>query len=1304
MSRILPCFRYHVISTRAHLILLSLGLLIPASVFTSYLLIQQVDLQRSHIEQDLHQEARSITAMVDRDIRGVMAMLETLALMPAIQQDDFATVHQQASRITERYGMVIILTDRSGKQRLNTRVPWNTPLPSFLDDNVARSILETRMPHVSDLLIGPLSGTEVVGIVVPVLRGGDVVHFLIASLPPRRIQEVLVQARIGDGRTATVTDRKGKLLTRVPASKRPGRDMAAAGPGEADLVSGYSRSDLTGWTATVTLPGHAVDAEAMAGLRSPVLLGGALLALSALLAYGLGQRMSRAARLLTTAGSALRGGEAVPRIRTGWREANEIGLALTTAFQKLDEGSTALRAAENHSRLLELSSPVGIFRTDPEGRCTGVNERWCEMAGARPEQALGNGWTDFLHPGDYDRVFSEWRRSAFENRPFRLEYRFLTPSGETTWVLGEALVERNDAGEMTGFVGTTTDITAIKLLQRRLIDAEEQLALAMAAGRMFAFDWDIGTDGVRRSESCAGILGLDGDATADTGQNFFASVHAEDRDGFAATVARLEPASPNYTVSYRYRRPDGAVAWLEESAAAVFDREGRKVRLTGITADVTARKQAEAALRESEERLRFALDAAVIGTWQMEVADGRMAWSDIQYRLFGIDPATPAPSLNAFGALMEPEDRTALMDRIDQAIRTGEGFELDFRIRRSADPTRGAGEIRWLAIRCGVQRSAAGRPERIIGVNWDITERKTAEAILRDSNAALEARVAERTRALTDAARELTAEIRRREETQAALLQSQKLEALGQLVSGVSHDFNNILAVIQSSYSLLRRRIDVPEQVRILDLGEQAVVRATGLIHHLLAFARREETRPALVDLTAILRESEDMICHTAGSGVRCAFDLQADLWPVIVDPSRLNAVLLNLAANARDAMPDGGELEITARNHPADQRTGSREGIIISVRDSGVGMTPEVVARASEPFFTTKPRGRGTGLGLASAHALTAQSGGKLRILSAVGAGTTIELYLPRAQISAHGDEALPDSGSAPPEGGATILLVDDDDSLRALTAHLLRDLGYAVIEAQSAETAIALAHLTDTLDLVVTDIMMPGDSGPVLRARLRLDRPNLPVLFISGDRHDTVPDGERLLGKPFSKTELAEAVRERLGRLPSAMPAGSAAAPDKLSNRLRNFRLRDAYERWKTARGADGRLPDPDLFPPGDPLVADDSFLVEVIGSGRTGEFRFLRIGDTLARRLGRPLVGELVDDGGDELGSAGASYRRCAESESPSYEYARYALADEAPLLFERLLLPLSREGSVVTHILGVACFTDLANSDLQQRRRP
>ncbi|WP_157619517.1 PAS domain-containing protein, partial [Skermanella stibiiresistens] len=776
-------------------------------------------------------EARTVTAMIERDMRGVMAMLETLALMPALQRRDFATFHQQASQITKRYGIGIVLADGGERQRLNTRVPWNTPLPPFFDDDIARAVMETKTPYVTDVEFGPVARAEVVGILVPVPADGAATQVLAASLPVGRFRDILVQTGIASDRGIAVVDRDGRPLAVIPGDGPPrrgddppawikqavGRDgvitAGEGGVGERDVISGASRSAMTEWTALVSLPGDAVDARVARELLAPIGLGLALLALSAALAYVFGLRIARAARVLTVAGNALQGGHSVPPIRTTWREANEVGQALTTAFSRLNERTAALRAAEERYHTLASSSPVGIFRTDAEGRCVGVNRRWCEIAGARPEQALGNGWTEFLHPEDHDVVFQEWRHAALENRPFRLEYRFRAPDGAITWVLGEALVERTASGDISGFVGTITDITANKALERQLRDAEEQLTRALAAGRMFAFDWHLETDTVRQSDGAAPILGPGREGASDpagiTSHAFFERVHPEDRERFVDTLIALDPGTPNYTIAYRYQRGDGSTVWLEESAAAIFDDDGRMVRLTGVTADVT--------------------------------------------------------------------------------------------------------------------------------------ERKTAEDILRGDNAMLEARVVERTRALTDAALELSAEIRRREEAQAALLQSQKLEALGQLVSGVSHDFNNILAVIQSSYNLLRRRTITPEEVKIIDLGEQAVTRATGLIHHLLAFARREESRPTVVDIKDILRESEEMICHTAGPLVRCRFDLATDLWPVIVDPSRLNAVLLNLAANARDAMPKGGDLVVTARN----QMTGAQAGSAAAQAGSAVAQAGSAVAQA---------------------------------------------------------------------------------------------------------------------------------------------------------------------------------------------------------------------------------------------------------------------------------------------------------------------------------------------------------------------
>jgi hypothetical protein len=233
----------------------------------------------------------------------------------------------------------------------------------------------------------------------------------------------------------------------------------------------------------------------------------------------------------------------------------------------------------------------------------------------------------------------------------------------------------------------------------------------------------------------------------------------------------------------------------------------------------------------------------------------------------------------------------------------------------------------------------------------------------------------------------------------------------------------------------------------------------------------------------------------------------------------------------------------------------------------------------------------------------------------------------------------------------------------------------------------------------------MMPGASGPMLGTRLRLDRPDLPILFISGHGQDVVPNGERVLRKPFGSARLAEAVLERLGRLPRpVVPAEApvqASASDKLRGRLRNQGLLNAYDRWRALRSAGGSLPDRDLFPIDDTTMSDNSFMVEACVNGHAGEYRYVRLGNALAQRLGRSLVGELVSEDGDELGSTGASYRRCLESASPSYEYARYSLADETPLLFERLLLPLSEDGVRVTHLLGIVFFTDLPNYDLQQR---
>jgi len=481
-----------------------------------------------------------------------------------------------------------------------------------------------------------------------------------------------------------------------------------------------------------------------------------------------------------------------------------------------------------------------------------------------------------------------------------------------------------------------------------------------------------------------------------------------------------------------------------------------------------------------------------------------------------------------------------------------------------------------------------------------------------------------------------------------------------------------------------------------------------------MAFVRREELRPSLAAPAAVMRDVETLVRQTAGAKVCCRFEVSQGSWPILVDAARLETVLLNLAANARDAMPEGGTLLIQVRNAAPDEVPKGlplgREFVRIAVADTGSGMDAETLRRAAEPFFTTKPKGKGTGLGLASAQAFTAGSGGALRLDSAPGRGTTVELFLPRAAVAPAAVPAV--IGQAPTRhGDATILVVDDDDAVRPMTAGLLRDLGYHVVEAASAEAAEALAHLDGMrVDLLVTDVVMGGAPGPLLAGRLRGERPDLPVLYVTGHGRATALDAAQVLCKPFTHVALGRAVLAALGRLETAQPDGSeASGTNRLHARLRSPALREAHLHWIDARmAAAGALPSPGLLPPGGlpAHLLDCSYLAEVLPTpdrldAGAAVFRFERFGRALAARLGRELTGLEVgagdlDDGRvvDVVGaSLATAYARCARSRSPGYDYARFRLDADAPaLLFERLLLPLSADGIWVTHLLGVVSIQD------------
>jgi signal transduction histidine kinase/ActR/RegA family two-component response regulator len=410
-------------------------------------------------------------------------------------------------------------------------------------------------------------------------------------------------------------------------------------------------------------------------------------------------------------------------------------------------------------------------------------------------------------------------------------------------------------------------------------------------------------------------------------------------------------------------------------------------------------------------------------------------------------------------------------------------------------------------------------------------------------NEELESRVHERTGELAAANRQLLTQIEERERVESTLRQLQRLEAVGQLTSGVAHDFNNLLTVVLGNISFLEKALaDSEDQKLVRRLGymRAAAERGAKLTDQLLSFSRRQRLEPKSLDLNKTITAMHDLLQSTMGGSVRIDTHLQVDLWPAMADPTQLELAVLNLAINARDAMEVGGMLSVSTSNVTLSAATqpeepGRGEYVAICVRDTGMGMTPEVRAKVFEPFFTTKEIGKGSGLGLSQVLGFAKQSGGGVRIDSTVGEGTAVYIYLPRAEAtgSIARSHELGNSRTAPTPPQALILLVDDDNAVREITSALLTDMGYRVIEAGSGGAALELLETTPKVDLMLIDFAMPGMNGAEVSRLARLKRPAMPVLFVTGYADRAALSGvseAHIIGKPFMDDELAHKIRSAL------------------------------------------------------------------------------------------------------------------------------------------------------------------------------
>jgi PAS domain S-box-containing protein len=539
-------------------------------------------------------------------------------------------------------------------------------------------------------------------------------------------------------------------------------------------------------------------------------------------------------------------------------------------------------------------------------------------------------------------------------------------------------------------------------------------------------------------------------------------------------------------------------------------------------------------LTESESLLQTALNAGRLGALELHLPEFELEASDTCKGFFGLRPEQPF-SYPDLLAVVHPDDRARRLGVVEETIKTGKDYAIEY---RTIWPD---GSQHWVEVRARAVRRPDGTIKSLVGVCSDVTARKNAEierenllaqlaaerTALAELTATLEQRVEQRTA-------DLMKEVAAREKAQEQLRQAQKMDAIGQLTGGVAHDFNNLLMAVMGNLDLLRRRLpDDPRLLRLVDGALQGAERGASLTQRLLAFARQQDLRAVPVHLRALVQGMSNLLERSLGPRIQLRLDLPEGLPPARIDANQLELAILNLAINARDAMPDGGTIDIKVSEHQVKKDPTLKPGtyLKLSVIDNGSGMPADILKRAIEPFFSSKPLGKGTGLGLSMVHGLVVQLGGMLELSSTVGKGTTATMVLPVATAAPEVESPAPAVPKV--KRSAVILFVDDDPLIAMSTTEMLEDLGHRVIGASSGDHALDILKSEQPIDLMMTDHVMPGMTGLELAAASRQVRPSLPVLLATG--YAELPEGTQVdvprLAKPYHQDQLRDRLDQLLG-----------------------------------------------------------------------------------------------------------------------------------------------------------------------------
>ena len=650
--------------------------------------------------------------------------------------------------------------------------------------------------------------------------------------------------------------------------------------------------------------------------------------------------------------------------------------------------------------------------------------------------------------------------------------------------------------------------------------------MAFEGGEFGSWKWDAGSGLVEFDDRGLAIVGLPVD-TALTMHEFEALLHPQDRQRSQLGWSRaLDPAgNGEFRVEYRLIQPrSGVQKWIAAQARISF-KGGKPHQAIGILRDVTERRRAEAIFSGI---VAIAADAIITIDDNQRVT----LFNDGAERMFGYRREQMLGQ--SLEILLPEQHRQAHAQHIRQFGVSG-ATSRHMGERTEIHGRRSNGEM--FPAEASISHLQIGKDNLFTVVMRDISERKRAQQQLAKSNTELEARVSERTK-------ELKAEMQRREQTQAQLVRTQRMEAFGQLTGGVAHDFNNILTVITGNLELLEMRLKDEKDRTLLKRAYDAAEMGARLTARLLTFARRRQYETARLNLNDQVAGIADLLQRTIGEPIVLETRFDPELWAVRADPSEIENAVLNLAINARDAMYKGGRLIIETANVLVEagqvgtlNKLAVGDYVRLTVNDNGTGMPAEVLQRAFEPFFTTKQPGRGTGLGLSTIYGFTQELGGTVTIDSAVGRGTAVSVYLPRSDGPAMSAGQAHPGEQIPLSGGETILLVEDNAEVRAVTASRLADLGYRVIETESGPEAIKALQSSAAIDAVFSDVIMAGGmTGFDVAQWVHANRPQLKVLLTTGYADEAMrPNSPALanlktLRKPYGRSELARMLRQVL------------------------------------------------------------------------------------------------------------------------------------------------------------------------------